>query len=740
MPLVASAVLAYAAGLLAGLGDARGWSLAALAVVVVLAGSRDRLLLAALGVAGFAAGDVHRATEASCREVLIARPEWRVKLHADAAPGAFVRGESSCGARVGVAVLEGNARAGATVRVTGTPSRGNAGPLMTDARLRTIRAPSPWALWRARIGDGIDTAFGGRAPLVRALLIADMAEISPSVRETFAAAGLSHMLSVSGLHVGLIAAAILLVAQAVGAGRSRAEIVTVAATAVYVILIGAPLPAVRSALMLGAVSLSRLTQRPTSAWATLAIGAGLPLADPSAVADVGYQLSVVGMVALVSAGALGKRWEWLGAGGWRGTLYRSLVASLVATLFTAPLVAAVFGRISLVAPLTNLVAVPVMAVLQPMLFLGALLLPVGTGTRFVADACEPLMIAIDAIASAGAALPFAAIPVVTDRFTLALACVAVAALAVSCASRSPGRPLVLATGCVALIAWRPALPRSPGMTELHMLDVGQGDALALRTARGRWVLFDAGREWQGGDAGRRTAIPYIAARGGRVHAFVLSHPHADHVGGAASVLRALRPAFYFDPGYAGGSRSYRESLLAARDSRVAWHRVRPGDSLVVDEAVITFLAPDSAWTEGLSDPNEASAVARIRVGQVSMLMTGDAEAGEERWLLDNRRPQLRADLLKVAHHGSSTSSTAAFLDAVQPRVALISVGAGNIYGHPDAGVVAALARRGAVILRADRDGAVVARTDGRRLELETRGERWTLPPRALPKPSPQGQF
>lgn len=739
MPLVASAVLAYAAGLLAGLGDARGWSIAALAIVVALAADH-RLLLAALGIAGFASGDAHRAALTRCAETLAVRSEWLVTLHADAGPGAFVRGEAWCGARVGIAVTEGAARAGATVRVTGAPGRGHATPLMTEGRVLTTRPPSPWARWRGTIGDGIDATFGSRAPLVRALLIADMREIAPSVRETFAAAGLSHMLSVSGLHVGLIAAAILLVAQIVGAGRSRAEMVTVAATAGYVVLIGAPLPAVRSALMLGAASLSRLTQRPTSPWATLAIGAGLPLVNPSAIADVGYQLSVVGMVALVSAGALGRRWEWLGAGGWRGTLYRSLATSVLATLFTAPLVAAVFGRISVVAPLTNLVAVPVMALLQPMLFLGALLLPLGAAARFVADACEPLMLALDAIASAGAALPGAAVPIVTDRLTLALACVVVAALAVACASRSAGRALVLAAGCVAFVAWRPMLPGGPGVTELHMLDVGQGDALALRTARGRWVLFDAGREWQGGDAGRRTLVPYVAARRGRVHAFVLSHPHADHVGGAASVLRGLRPAFYFDPAYAGGSRPYGQSLLAAREARVSWRRVRPGDSLVVDEAVITFLAPDSAWTEGLSDPNEASAVARIRVGQVTMLMTGDAEAGEERWLLDHRRSDLRADLLKVAHHGSGTSSTAAFLDAVQPRAALISVGAGNLYGHPDPAVLTALARRGAVVLRSDRDGAVVARTDGRRLELETRGERWTLPPRALPKPLPQGQF
>lgn len=733
MPLVAAAVLAYAAGLLAGFGAPLTWSLAAMAAVVLLgARSRDRLSLCALGVAGGGLAHAVREGDARCEQREALARAWSVVIESEAQPGAFVRARHECGIDVRLAVSEGRAAAGSRVLARGPVIRGPRALLMTEAVVRPVAPPSLAARWRARVGSGIDATFGASAPLVRALLIADMRELSPGLREQFASAGLSHMLSVSGLHVGLIAAAVLLLAQVAGVGRVRAELFAAALTAVYVLLIGAPLPAVRSAVMLGAVSLSRVVQRPTSAWAVLAVGGGLPLLDPRAVVDLGYQLSIVGMVALVSAGALARRWEWLSVGGWHGTLYRSLATSLVATLFTAPLVAAVFGRVSLVAPLTNLAAVPVMAVLQPMLFLAAMLLPMAGAARFVADACQPLLAAIDRLAAVGAALPGSSVPVTADRLSLAIACACVAGLAIACAIRHPVRVLVaVAAGC-AIIAWRPALPAGAGVTELHMLDVGQGDAFALRTAKGRWVLFDAGREWEGGDAGRRTAVPYMAARGGTLHAFVLSHPHADHVGGAASVLGAMRPAWYIDPGYAGAGRAYRASLLAAREHGIRWRRVRPGDSLVVDEAVITFLAPDSAWADSLRDPNEASVVARIRVGRVAMLMTGDAEAGEEEWLLRHHRDQLRADILKVAHHGSRTSSTPDFLDAVRPRVALVSVGAGNLYGHPDAGVLRALAARGAVVLRADRHGVVIARTDGHSVEVDAQGERWTLRRASLP--------
>jgi competence protein ComEC len=728
VPLVTATILAYAAGLLSGFGGAFIWTAAAAALVVWRGARmpRERVALGAVAVAGLATATSARSVESSCFDRLAHAVEWDVTLAADASPGAFVGGRHSCGVTLRFAVERGVAVAGARVRVRGVASKGRGGLVVTNAVIRETQAPSILARWRATIGRGIDEHFGADAPLVRALLIADMQELSPTLRDRFAAAGLSHMLSVSGLHVGLIAIAVLLLAQLAGVARGRADALVVMITAVYVVVIGAPLPAVRAAVMLAAYSLGRAVQRPTSAWAILAVGAMVPLLDPRAVLDVGYQLSVVGMVALVAAGALGRRWSWLSVGGWRGTLRRSFAASTTATLLTAPLIAATFGRISLVAPVSNLAAVPIMGALQPMLFLAAVLLPIPGAAQFVADACHPLIAAIDWIASLAARLPGASLPVIVDQTTTVLACAAAAAFVVAAVSRFPGRALLVGATCMAAAVWRPLLPKRTGQTELHMLDVGQGDAIALHTTSGRWVLFDAGRDWRGGDEGQRDVIPYLAARGGPLVAFVLSHPHSDHVGGAASTLRALTPTWYFDPGYAGGTTPYRASLLEARRTRARWRRVRPGDSLVVDEAVITFLAPDSAWAESQRDPNLASSIARIRVGDVAMLLTGDAETPEERWLLAHQSSLLRADVLKVAHHGSNTSSSAAFLDAVRPRLALVSVGAGNMYHHPSASVMQSLAAHGAVTLRTDLHGTIVVRTDGHAIEVEARGERWTL--------------
>ena len=729
MPLVTAAVLAYASGLLLGFGVPAVWALTAIGLVLFQAATgRDRALLAVVAGAGYLTASSGRTAAAACEAELLRNGVGRVRLNADAFPGAFVPAEHECGVRVSLSVAEGRAPNGAVVATEGETVRGKGALLVTDARIRQVDPPGPLVRWRSMIGRSIDARFGEDAPLARALLIADMRELSPTLRDRWSAAGLSHMLSVSGLHVGLIAVAVSLVAQIAGLGRNASGIVVVSLTAIYVLVIGAPLPAVRAATMLGVSSLSAAIQRPTSGWSVLAVSALIPLLDPVSVLDIGFQLSMAGMVALVASGALVKRWEWLSVGGWKGTLYRSLVASTAATILTAPLGAAVFGRISLVAPISNLVAVPIMGVLQPMLFLAMVLLPLQTAAQFVADACAPLMAVLDVIAMHSATLPGAALTVLADDTSIALAYAAAAAFVVAAVSRFPGRAMLCGAACVSTIVWRPVLPGPGGMTEIHMIDVGQGDALALRTTRGRWVLFDAGRNWTGGDAGKRDVVPYISARGGRLDGFVLSHPHSDHVGGAASAIKSLAPRWYVDPAFAGTSGSYKASLLAAQQRGARWHRVQPGDSVVIDEAVITWLAPDSAWASSLNDPNDASTVARIRVGEFTMLMTGDAEAPEERWLLTRQREALDADVLKVAHHGSNTSSTDEFLDAVTPRLALVSVGTGNVYRHPSPSVLESLTRRGVVTMRTDLNGSVVLRTDGQTIEVESRGQRFALKP------------
>ena len=739
MPLVALAVVAYAAGLAVGFGGV--WHLVVVGCGGLTAAGlfrRDVRVVAVgvLGAAGWLAAWSAQIDEAHCSRLRGSI----VAIFADPlGPGAFVRGETRsiggrpCTTAITVAVRRGTVAAGREAHVAGDVSAMRGRLFVRAAAVRTGRARDEIVAFRARLGRGLDRAFGRNAALARALLIADTRSLDPTVRDRYAAAGLVHVLSISGLHVAIIALAVELLCRAARLPPRAASVTTMALVATYVAVIGAPAPAVRSAVMLGVTALCRLLQRNTSPWASLAIGGGVPLLAPRTVVDLGWQLSVLGMAGLVASGALARRWIRTGRGTWRAQLTRALLASVVACVVTGPLVAWHFGRLSLVAPVANLLASPIIAVLQPTLFLALALTPVPALERFAADAAAPMLWALDVVASTASGVPYASVGVSPSLATAAIAASCALALIIACVSRHPGRGLVLASASLATMAWWPLAPAGARGIELHMIDVGQGDAIALRTPRGRWIIVDAGRAWRGGDAGRAIVIPYVRRYGGSVAAFILSHPHADHAGGAATLVRALRPGLFWDGAYVGTSETYHDALTAARGAGVAWERVRPGHRRVIDEVELEFLAPDSAWTRQLDDPNEASVVVRARYRAVRFLLVGDAERAEERWLLARDSLALRAEVLKVGHHGSMTSTTEDFLRAVRPAVALVSVGSGNTYGHPNVQVLASLAASGATVLRTDRLGSIVVRTDGTALEIQAQGERWVSSVASAPR-------
>lgn len=748
MPLLFVGGVAWAAGTALGLTGAAtaGWLLAAalLCGLAVHRAARGTELtgrwetsaaLALLFGAGLVLGGDLARDDAACATSARAARSWDARLLADAAPGSFVRAElESCAVTVAIAVRSGSAAVGSVVRVSrAEPSESERGLLLRDATIAMRSGPGPLARWRSRVAQQLDARFGEDGPLVRALLIADTRGLAPELRERYTDAGLVHVLSISGMHVGIIGGALLLLVEALRLPAVLGRLAAVGMTLLYVLAIGAPPPAVRSASLFTALNIGRILQRPVQVWATFALGALVPLVEPRTVLDLGWQLSVAGYAGVIVSGKLSRRVMPDAWRGWRATLARELIAGVLTTLATAPPVAWHFGRLSLVSPLSNLFAAPVVALLQPTLFL-AMLMPIGAIADLTADASRPMLRALDAVAAGAASLPGAAVVVAPTALAALVSIVGVVALLVAGWRRHWALPATIAGAALALLAWVPA-PRfgASGEMEVHLIDVGQGDAVALRTPKGRWILVDAGRTWTSGDAGRATVIPYLKRIGGPLVLFVLTHPHADHVGGAASVVRALRPAELRDAAFVAGSAPYREMLREAAQVGARWQRVRPGERLEIDGVHLEFLAPDSAWTVSLADPNAASSIVRARYGAVSLLLTGDAESEEEGWLLNRDPAALRATILKVGHHGSRTSSTPEFLEAVAPRLALVSVGAVNSYGHPSPEVMARLTASGATVLRTDQLGTVIVRTDGERLRVDAGGHRWE--PRApLPPP------
>lgn len=741
MPLI------FVAGCVWALGTALGLRVSASGALLLISGvlafwwmmralhafnakTEVQLALVLLFAAAFSLGADLKARDARCLETARQGKRWQLQLLTEAAPGSFTMGtlrDEGCSIRIALAVRTGSAPAGSVVAVSGAEAvLGERGLLLREGSVRLQRGPGLLSRWRNHVAAGIDRRFGTDAGLARALLIADSQGLTPELRERYTDAGLVHILSISGLHVGIIGGALLLAVEALRLPAMGGRVAAMALVLCYVLAIGAPAAAMRSAALFAAITMTRLLQRPAHPWAPFAIAALVPLIEPRTVLDLGWQLSVSGYAGVLAAGRAARRVmpdDWRG---WRQHVSRELIAGVLTTLATAPLVAWHFGRLSLVGVVSNLAAGPVVALLQPTLFV-AMLAPGDALGSFVADAARPMMRALDTVATLAASLPGASVAVAPTLLAAGVAATGVTALIAATWSRDWPRWALVALACISLLAWVPA-PRlvHDGRFEVHLLDVGQGDAVALRTPRGRWILVDAGRSWASGDAGRSTVLPYLRRRGGELALFVLTHPHADHVGGAASVIRALRPDAVRDAAFVAGSDPYARMLDAVQEAAADWARVQPGEVLDIDGVRLEFLAPDSAWTASLDDPNEASSIIRVDYGERSLLLTGDAEAGLESWLLDHNAHRLDVDILKVGHHGSSTSSTQDFVDAVSPRVALVSVGLANSYGHPSVAVMQRLLDAGASVLRTDQLGSLVLRSDGKTWEAQAAGRQWRV--------------
>lgn len=742
---MALAYVAIAAGLLLGSGGELFLGLSCAGAAIV-AGTVRRLgvvvALGAIGLAGTALGAMTASNDARCAAAIERTGAATVRLREPAKAGVTARGFAigrDCRVAVRLRVASGEAAAGATVRALGEARRQGHALVVTGARIREEAPPGTLARWRTRTGELIDTLYGAHAPLARALIIADERDIDHGVRARFSDAGIIHMVSVSGLHVAVLAEAIVLIATLCRVPARKAEVVATGVVAVFVAFVGAPSPAIRSAAMYAAVVASRRLQRPTSPWALLALGAAVPLVEPRVVQEIGYHLSVSGMAALIGAGALWRRLPIDRLPRWARRTGREMMATVVASAVTGPIVAWHFGRISLAAPLTNLAVAPLFTLAQPALFLSVVIAPLRPVARLVADGTTLLLAGIDHVARIGAAIPFAAIDMMPSAVTAW--CVAFAATAVlaACTLHHWVRPLAAAVLVTGAAIWWPLVRPSSGTMEVHMIDVGQGDAIAIRTPRARWILVDAGDAWRNTDVGARVVAPYIRRRGGDIALMILSHPHADHIGGAASVMTRIPVRRVWDAGFAQGSAVYDGVLSAARRRGTEWQRASTGTTMEVDGVRLTVLAPDSIHVEHSRDANEASVVVMAEFEGVRVLLTGDLEQQEELDLVRRAAPHLRADILKVGHHGSNTSTTDALLSAVAPRLALVSVGADNRYGHPGPVVMERLRSRGVQVMRTDQDGTIVVSVRERWIRVAAADGQWLL--RAAPvtsRPGPDG--
>ena len=630
---------------------------------------------------------------------------------------------------------------------------------------------------RASAMARIDSLYGHdpyQAAMMQAVLLGQQYQMQKVWTADYRSTGTFHTLVISGTHVAIVAAFVFFVLRVCFVPASLASALTAAVAWLYALVTGFNAPCVRSAAALTLVVAAGFffrQKRPLNLLAAIALG--FLLFDPDQLFDSSFQLSFLAVAFLgafatplirATSGPLGRglgdlanpdrdinvqprvaqfRIEMrLLVETAHGALKIPLAAArraIVATartlffLYEITAISAViqaglalpmivyFHRVGLSGLSANALVVPLMGLAIPVGFVA-----VFTGWAWVARFGGVLLALSRVIVHWHASLdPDWRIP--TPPLWLGIAF----SLALIAAAVARGRWWRIATGAavaalLTLLLWQPFPPDIyPGQLELTMIDVGQGDGLLLIFPDGKRMILDGGgiptfgnRPKSNLDTGEDVVAPYLWERNIRsVDVVALSHAHDDHIGGLPALVSDFRP---------------RELWTGATPDSPAWRvlrdralhlgvRIKPMTAprrFAWGGAQIEILAPFADYVPAGEPRNDDSLVMRVRYGKHSFLLCGDAERPVEYRMLEENEVQ-PTDVLKVGHHGSHTSSTQAFLDAVRPVFALISVGEDNSYGHPHADVIDRLLDHGAVVYRADWDGLVSIRTDGRRFRVAT---------------------
>lgn len=564
---------------------------------------------------------------------------------------------------------------------------------------------SPIEARRAQVASAIAAALpdGPSVAVLQGLSVGVRGSVPDELWDAFAATGTAHLMAISGLHVTGCALFTLWLLR-----RSRRlpglrrvphwtlaeSCVVLAITAGYTWLAGASAPALRTLAMVAIAAALRLVRRNWRVQETLAVAAlCLVVADPLAVASAGFWLSFVATATLVVVAQAET--------GLAGRLVAFARAQVAILAILTPVLAAAFGRISLIAPFANAMAIPLFSVLLlPAVLLGTAfeLAEAGPGARVwsalaaILDPLWPALIAMGRLP--GAEWAPAAQPGVL------LTAAGLAAFAALCLPLA-GLRAAAAAMLLAVAAGGPARPAGPGWT-LIVLDVGQGLAAVVET-RGHALVFDTGSRWRGGGAAAEvTLLPALRARGiRRVDRLVISHADQDHAGGAEALLAALPVA---------------ERTVCRRGARWRW-----------DGVEFRVLHPPPGLR---ASDNDSSCALHVSGAGGSALLLADPESQAEKMLLAER---LAADVVLLPHHGSRSSSSPALVAAVRAGLGIASAGYHNRWGMPDPGVVARWREAGTTVLTTAENGAITVRFGGRAPAVSTeRGKRRWWRPGAVP--------
>ncbi len=602
---------------------------------------------------------------------------------------------------------------------------------------------------------GIDEALSQAIPepeagLAAGILIGLRERVSRAVADDFTTTGLTHVVAISGWNIALVAGIATALLRATGLARRPRSAIVVAAIVVYTILAGAEASVIRAAVMGVVVLIAREGGRPSGAAAALGLACwGLLLVEPRMIDDIGLQLSLAATAGLLALGShaesavrhitRGRAPRWLA---------ETLGVSLAAQLTTLPLILLHFGRLSIISPLANVLVAPVVPLAMLGAAVGVLLGPALGIAPFMSLLLAPLLL--------GSWLPLAAmtrgaglladVPLANVELgqPFDLVSAALATLALTAALRAARRRPTHGQSAPAAVPTAPTTPPHahrrrrvaavalstilvaavsvvliarplPGL-QVSVLDIGQGDAILLQASDGSRMLVDGGPD---PDLLVRRLDEQIPIWDRSIDLVVLTHPHEDHAGGLAGLAPRYKIRRIAETGMPSTGSGVTGLRAIAAQGGIARVRLVAGDVVPLGDARAEVLwptreaIPDHTMSDGRAI-NGTSIVLAVSLGEQRVLLTGDAEDDHDADIAaaiphDGRR----WDLLKVAHHGSATASSRSLLETLRPRLAAISSGVGNSYGHPTPATLQRLHDVGARVWRTDEQGTLTIDLDGR---------------------------
>ncbi|MDP8227723.1 MAG: DNA internalization-related competence protein ComEC/Rec2 [Candidatus Celaenobacter polaris] len=584
-----------------------------------------------------------------------------------------------------------------------------------------IVVPRNWI--RARIDRFYSSKYSG---FLKAILLGEKSSLPLQLRQDFASSGLSHILAVSGLHTGVIALIFLTIFQIVLRNRTAARILTIILLMYYMLLAHAVPSVQRAVIMISLVLLAKILQRRISTINILFAAAFIILViNPLQLFSIGFQLSFISVFAiLVIFQYLSQKLNSLRKNHpkifW---LLNLVLLSLMVQIVLAPLTIHYFHTLALGGIIANVIAIPLISLALP-LSIFSILFPISAICAIYAAANKLLLFIVFAISRLVAIHRILLFDFLYMSEFQIIALYAVLLFLILLWKNTDNTKIKLykflsfsiLTASILIV---PGLLLERNL-EITVLDVGQGDAIVIRTPDRKTILIDTGDKTMRRDYGELVVVPYFKARGIKeIALLVLTHPHADHIGGAQAVMNNLKIDKVLLPRCDYESQLYDNVLTFIDDNDI--EIIYADTSLVFEEfeAINLKILHPTYEYKNEANVNNYSIVIKIEYGDLSVLFTGDAEKEVEAILVENWGNKLDSDLLKVGHHGSNSSSTLDFLEYVSPEYAVISVGTKNRYDHPDEEIVERLDSSIDELFRTDQDGAVIFLYGGNTLKIKT---------------------